>query len=147
MYTVNIKKNKYKLVDKEELRDITGFPMASKNKVFNIADTKITHILITNQNLAHPLVMKKVSKKYQKLINFVTELLVDGDDDSGDGYREALNQIERFRVEIKGRYREFLKQKELEKMSKQLQALKKETTLRLYSLNSYFNTYENGKSK
>ena len=37
-------------------------------------------------------------------IKLLTDLLVE-DDDSGDSYREALNQIERFRMMIKNKYR------------------------------------------
>ena len=64
-------------------------------------------------------------KQYNKLIEYLTEALLD-DDDDGETCRIALNQIEKFRLQIKNKYREFLKQKELEKMSKQLVLLKKE---------------------
>ena len=47
-------------------------------------------------------------KKYDKLIKYLTELLVSADD-TGDAMREALNQIEKFRLEIKIKYRKFLK--------------------------------------
>lgn len=146
MYSVVKKKNKYKLVAKEDLKTLTGFPMASKNKVFNIAGTKVTNISISNKKLSHPLAYKKVTKKYQKLIELLTELLI-SDDDSGESCREALNQIERFRIEIKNKYREYLKQKELEHMSKQLITLQKEANSRLIQINNYFYNKENGKSR
>ena len=77
-------------------------------------------------------------------IAILTELLI-SDDDSGESFREALNQIERFKVEIKSRYREYLKQKELEFMSKQLKALQKEATMRLYELNTFYEKRSKGK--
>ena len=42
------------------------------------------------------------------------ELIDNSDDESGDNYREALNQIERFRRMIKNKYRDFLIQEEIE---------------------------------
>ena len=66
--------------------------------------------------------LKKES--FKKLINLLTELIV-SDDDSGDTFREALNQIEKFRLEIKNKYRVFLENKELEEMAKKLKMLKK----------------------
>ncbi len=135
MYVVNKIKNKYKLVDKDDLKNISGFKMTSYNKSITVASTKVSNIEITNKKLAHPLVYKKVCKKYNKLIAILTELLI-SDDDGGESFREALNQIERFKVEIKSRYREYLKQKELEFMSKQLKALQKEATMRLIELNN-----------
>ena len=122
MYSVSEVKTKGKIID---MIDINGFPMGSKDKIFKINNCKIRRIKIANKKLANPLASKKVMKQYNKLIEYLTEALIDEDDD-GETCREALNQIEKFRLQIKNKYREFLKQKELEKMSKQLVLLKKE---------------------
>ena len=82
---------------------------------------------------------REVFKKYDKLILTLTDLLVD-DDDTGDSLREALNRIEKFRLEIKIKYRKYLKKKELEKMSKQLIKLKKEAMIRLMGYLDYINS-------
>ena len=129
MYTINNKEKKI-LTPKEELINIDGFLMASKRKVFKINGAEIREIKVVNKKLANPLVYKKVLQKYNILINLLTDLLV-GDDDSGDSYREALNQIEKFRLEIKNKYRRYLKKNELEKMSKQLMTLKKEANKKI----------------
>ncbi|MBR2246236.1 MAG: hypothetical protein IJ880_04290, partial [Bacilli bacterium] len=50
-------------------------------------------------------------------------------------YMEALNQIERFRRQIKNKYRAFLTRKELEKMSKQLKLLQMEAKNRMLEIN------------
>lgn len=122
MYSVSEKKTKGKIID---TISINGFPMGSKDKVFKISNSKVRKIKITNKKLANPLVSKKVMKQYNKLIEYLTESLLDEDDD-GETCREALNQIEKFRLIIKNKYREFLKKKEIETMSKQLVLLKKE---------------------
>ncbi|MBQ3298063.1 MAG: hypothetical protein IJG97_04565 [Bacilli bacterium] len=122
MYSISEKKTKGKIID---TISINGFPMGSKDKVFKISNSKVRKIKITNKKLANPLVSKKVMKQYNKLIEYLTESLLDEDDD-GETCREALNQIEKFRLIIKNKYREFLKKKEIETMSKQLVLLKKE---------------------
>ena len=139
MYTVKTKKSmsKKKLIDKMDLVELDGFLMASKNKVFKIGDSNVREIKVINKKLANPLVSKKVFKQYDKLISLLTDLLLDDNDDSGDSLREALNQIEKFRLQIKNQYREYLEQKELTKMSKQLKVLQKEATRRLLELNEY----------
>ena len=120
MYSVaNVKYvNKGKLIDKTELVDIDGFLMASNNKVFKIQDSNIRKILVVNKKLANPLASKKVFQRYSRLVSNLTELLVEADDGDGDSCREALNQIEKFRMEIKNKYRAYLQRAELELMSK-----------------------------
>ena len=148
MYSVDSKKkNKNKLIDKTEIIELDGFMMGSKNKTFKIEGNEVRDIKVVDTKLASALVTKQVSKKYEKLINYLTELLID-DDDSGETYREALNQIEKFRQEIKNKYRKFLKQKELENMSKKLVILQKEANTRLLEIqNSYKYENENRRSK
>lgn len=139
---INFKKNK---VDGIELINLDGFLMTSKNG-FRINNQLIRELKVINKSFAHGLVSEKVHKKYNKLINLLTELIT-SDDDSGDDYKEALNQIERFRLEIKNKYRHYLKQKELEKMSKELSTLKKEAEKRIIELNENISSYKNGKGK
>lgn len=118
-----------------------------KNKVFNIGDYKVSNIVIYSKILGEKVVSSKVMKKYDKLIKYLTELLV-SDDDTGDAMREALNQIEKFRLEIKIKYRKFLKKKELELMSKQLVKLQKVANERLIEIhNSYLELLNNKISK
>ena len=143
MYTINSKSNKKKSITiREELINIDGFLMASKRKVFKINGAEIRDIKVVDKKFANPLVYKKVYQKYKNLINFLTDLLV-SDDDSGDSYREALNQIEKFRIEIKNKYRKYLKKNELEKMSKQLMTLKKEANNKIIELQNSYLEYQN----
>ncbi len=135
MYSVSNLKfvNKGKLTDKTELLDIEGFLMASQNKVFQINNCNIRRIRVVNKKLANPLVSKKVAQKYKQLIVLLTELLVD-DDEGGESCREALNQIEKFRLEIKNKYRDYLLKGELEKMASQLALLQKEAERKMFEI-------------
>lgn len=146
MYSVDNKKfkNKYKMLDKMEILNIEGFIMGSQNRVFKIDGESVRNIKVVNTKLANSVVTNQVLKKYNKLINYLTDLL-SSDDDSGETCREALNQIERFRIEIKNKYRKFLKQKELEMMSKQLLILQKEANKRLIELNDYYKYQNNNR--
>lgn len=147
MYFVVRNINDKYLIDYDELKRINGFLMATKNKIFVIEECKIKNINVVNKKMAHPLAITKVEKQYNKLIKLLADLLVD-DDESGESFREALNQIEKFRLEIKNKYRNFLKQKELEFMSKQLLALRKEINMRLLEIqNSFSINIRTGKGK
>ena len=151
MYSLNKKfkmKKKYKYQDEKQLRDLDGFMMPSKRKSgFMICVENISNIMFISYDMEEPLVRSYVSVKYKKLISFLTELLVT-DDDNGDSYREALNQIEKFRLQIKNKYRDYLLSEELKLMAKQLGILQKEAKNQFVELqNSLMMTNSNGKNR
>ena len=138
---------KYKSLGNLDNLEIKAIPMGSKEKKYDIGGTSVKNIVISNSLLATPIIQRKVMKKYKRLIAYLTELLVD-DDSSGDAMREVLNQIEKFRLEITIKYRKFLKQKELEMMSKQLVKLQKIANEKLLEIhNSYLDMMNHKRSK
>ena len=136
------KRTKLKL---DNLENLIGFSMPSRRKVF--IDMNVGNVNIYIKYMVNPIVSKKVKTMYEKLLLLLTELLVT-DDESGEAYREALNQIERFRIQIKNKYRYFLKRKELETMSKQLKLLQMEARNKTMEIqNSYEIMNATGKSR
>lgn len=132
MYIIQNDKMNYKLENKEVLREIEGFSFGGR-RAHKIAGEEIVGLKIYNQKLAYPIVKKQVEKKYQKLMLILPDLLV-SDDEEGEGLIEALTQIEKFRQMIKNKYREYLKRKDLEEMSKQLSILQKQAKIKLLEL-------------
>lgn len=122
---INIgKKNKIQSTFK-----IKGYKIPSKNNQFVIQKSIVCNIKIINKKLAHPFIYKVVHKKYLKLINKLTDLLT-SEDESGVSCREALNQIEKFKAEVKGKYRIYLHQAELKEMANKLKILQKQAKIK-----------------
>ena len=132
----------------EEIEMLEGIAIGSSNKTHKINGSEVKTISVLDNDLASPIANKMVLTKYQKLIEYITNILVDDDDSSGESYREALNHIEKFRLEIKNKYRDYLKKKELDMMAKQLMVLQKELNERLIQIrDSYYNMKEERRSK
>lgn len=147
MYSISSRKyiNNGKLLDKTDVLDIGGFLVATKRKVFQIQGANVRKIRVVDKDLAHPLVHEVVMRKYQQLISVLAELLVE-DDDDGETCREALNQIERFRIQVKNKYRNYVKKQELEIMSKKLSKIQKEMQMKLFMIrNSYLRYSESNR--
>ncbi|MBQ2640138.1 MAG: hypothetical protein IJF92_05225 [Bacilli bacterium] len=134
---VKVPKTKRTKLKLNNLENLIGVSMPSRKKKFTALDININNININNKKMAYPIVSKKVKTLYEKLLFLLTELLVT-DDESGETYMEALNQIERFRIQIKNKYRYFLKRKELEKMSKQLKLLQMEARTKSMEIRSSY---------
>lgn len=150
MYLIKkIKKvpKKLKFVNICELEKLNNFLMPSRNNGFNICDQLIKNIRIFDVILARPMVVKMVDKKYKRVIAYVTELLI-SDDDSGEPFRLALTEMEKFRQEIKNKYRVFLEQEELNMMAKQLSVLQKQAKEQFAELqNNLMMQNTNGKNR
>ncbi len=137
-------KGQFKNSDFEKL---DSFLVSSRNGCLVVMGQKISTLKIYDVVLARPMVSRMVNNKYKKLLMSVTELLI-SDDDTGDAFRMALNQIEKFRQEVKNKYRMFLERKELNLMAKQLSALQEESKNRLLELqNSLLMDDTKGKSR
>lgn len=140
-------KGKRIIKDLESFLKLDGFIMNSRGKSFLIEGECISNIKVIDYEIASCLTEKQVNRKYQNLINKLTDLIT-SDDDSGECFREALNQIEKFRLEIKNKYRLYLKKKELAKMAKQLSLLQKEAKERYLILQRSYEEYsKEGKSR
>lgn len=152
MYSIKkIKKvpKKMKFSNICELEKLNSFLMPSRTNGFTICDQIIRNIRIFDVILARPMVIKMVDKKYKKVIAYVTELLI-SDDDSGDSFRLALTEMEKFRQEIKNKYRAFLEQEELNFMAKQLSMLQKQAKDQFAELQNNLvmrNTNTSGKNR
>lgn len=137
-------KGQFKNSDFEKL---ASFLVPSRNGCLAVMGQKISTLKIYDVVLARPMVSRMANNKYQKLLMSVTELLI-SDDDTGDAFRMALNQIEKFRQEVKNKYRMFLEKKELNLMAKQLSTLQEEAKNRLSELqNSLLMDDTKGKSR
>lgn len=144
MYIIKNKKNKYKLTDKNALDSINGFLFGGSKRTYKIKGEEISKLIIYNKKLANPIVKKQVDKKYKKLIEMLTELLIN-DDDTGRNEMKALTEIEKFRQIVKNKYREFLTRKDLEEMSKKLTVMQKTAKSKIMELQNYL--IENEMSK
>lgn len=150
MYSISKKKvvkKKWKYQDFDQIKNLDGFLMPSRGNKFRIHEMVAKDILVVDVMLAKGLVRDYVDKKYKKLIAELTELLI-SDDDTGEPFRIALNRIEKFRQEVKNKYRIYLEKKELEIMAKQLSTLQKQAKLEFAELqNSLMITNEIGKGR
>lgn len=148
MYIVKSCNSKnHKLVNSVNFVNIDGFMMPSKNNSFMINSERIKDIKIVDRKLILNVINKKVTKKYQRLVRELTDLLIEESDDEGTAMRQILDKIEKFRQEIKFKYRSYMKKKDLELMAKQLRMFQGEAKKRLLEANTYNYTNSKGRNR
>lgn len=150
MYVVNKKYSvkRKKIMNRAEILNVKGFLLPSRTKNFKICNADICNIQVIDKKIAHSIVSSLVLKKYNRLVNQLLKMLVDSDDDSGDSYRQILDKIERFRLQVKNKYRAFLKKQELAKMSKQLTLIQKQAVIQLMEIqNNYYQERQSSRGR
>ena len=132
-----------KIINKVDFVNLDGFLMPSKKQYFIINSERIKDIKVVDNELIKAMVSKKVKAKYKRLIAKITELFLDEDGNMS----EVLNRIEKFRQEIKYKYRSYLEKKEISLMAKQLRNLQKEAQKRYIDATTYTYTETKGKNR
>ena len=122
------KLNKKKLKGNTKL-DLSKIDSYLAFRMKNCDDIVVKKIRIFNKNIAHPIVYRRVLKKYNKLMFNVSMVL--NYEMSYKSLMLSLNMIESFKREIKNKYRNFLKKDEIHEMSNTLKQIKKQLTLQL----------------
>ena len=103
---------------------LDGFIMRKRS--FKVNGQSISMVNITNKKIYKPIVRKLVFKKYNKLLDKIFELFLDSDSEDGSNYNKVMDEIEKFRIMIKMKYRTYLTKKDLEMMGSSLKSLQQE---------------------
>ncbi len=109
---------------------VDGYMLKSRSNSFTVLKTSVCNIRVINREFIHNLVKKKVDIRFENLMEKLVLLLI-SDDDTGESARLILDRIERFRQEIKNKYKMYLAKKELDEMAKQLVHLQKEAKMKM----------------
>jgi len=133
-----------------EYDKVEGYDLNPKNvKIKDAID--VNKMIVVNPSMIEKLAFKKVSVKFDKLVRMLMFVLSESnDDETGETYREALNYITKLRLEVLTKYKNKLKEEDLETMLKKLDILESEVKLRLNYVISYNNSLDlerTGKSR
>ena len=129
-----------------EYDKLTGYDITPKNQKTFADCIQVNKMILIQPSLIEKLVHKKVDRHFKRLLMLVT-MLLEADDDTGTSLRECLNEVEKFRLEIKNKYREYLTKEELNLMAKKLMILNEEAKMRLSVLERTAKQEKVGKSR
>ena len=142
-----VKNKEDKAITYFEYDKINGFDYSPK-KGTKIEDAiNVNKVVIINPTLANKVAKKKVDIKFKKLIQLLN-IVFETDDETGTAYREALDEVNRLRMEVINKYKKQLAEDEFETIEKKLKILETELKVRLFYLEdskNYTNEQEIGR--
>jgi hypothetical protein len=132
--------SKYFIVKEKNTKDIKhfnyskleGYNLVAKKDVHFADAIDINRVIIYNPTFIDKIATKKINVKFNKLINMMQIVCDVGDEDeSGEGYRIALDEANKLKMELLNKYRKFVSEEKLELMIKKIEILEDELRLRL----------------
>lgn len=130
-----------------EYDKVEGYDLNPRNvKIKDAID--VNKMIVINPSMIEKLASKKINIKFNKLIKMLMYVMSpDNDDESGETYREALNEITKLRLEITSKYKNKLKDEDEKLYLKKLSILEEELRKRLYYLERSYSNIKEGKSR
>ena len=127
-----VKNNEDKTITYLEYDKLTGYDIKPKKvKIKDAID--VNKMIIINPSMIEKTVTKKIDLKFARLLKFIN-IVFTTEDDSGEGYKQALTEITKLRLEVFVKYREYLNNDQLNMLDKKLNILEREAGVRLLCL-------------
>lgn len=134
-----MKQQHYYIYKKDNMRSIVcldydkiaGYKFVPKNSI-KYDGVKVNTVVVINQSMIEKILKRKIKNKldlYLKLIiNFIND---DNDDNDSSTYKEALDDLARYKGIIQYKYKKYLDQKYMEILLKKIAVLEYEIKKRI----------------
>ena len=112
--------------------NLNGYNLTTKKNVHFSDAIDINRVIIVNPAFIDKVATEKINSKFNKLVNMMQIVCEVGDEDeSGEGYRIALDEANKLKMELLNKYRNYISEQKLELMIKKIEILEDELKLRL----------------
>ena len=99
-----------------------------------VLDLKLSNVLIVNDDLIDQYMMKRINNRFKKILEYIVSIYEDDDDDSSDSLMKALNQVEKFKMELISRDRKYIEKEHIALISKKIKIIEKELQDKIYEM-------------
>ncbi len=125
-----VKTNDSKEIKYFEYDKISGYNIKpNPNLKFQDA-INVNKMILINPSLIEKMVDKKVKRRFDYLINLLS-VVYENDDETGDGLELALNEAEKFRMELINKYKQYINEEKYQLLMKKIAILEDELYLRM----------------
>lgn len=142
-----VKDKETKTISYFEYDKINGYNVFPKRPFKDCIN--VNKMVLVNPSMIEKVIDRKFNKRLERLLNFLG-LIYQDNDSTGEGYREALNEISKLRLEYNNKYRKYMEEEKAMLLEQKLNILEQEVKLRMeYNLDNYYdyNNEMGGKSR
>ena len=110
---------------------LDGYNLTIKKNVHFADAIDVNRVIIINPTFIDKIATRKINTKFNKLINMMQVVCEVGDEDeSGEGYRIALDEASKLKQELWNKYKKYISEEKLSLMLKKIEILEDELKLR-----------------
>ena len=99
-----------------------------------VRDLHLSNVLIVNDDLIDQYMMKRINNRFKKILEYIASIYEDDDDDTTDSLMKALNQVEKFKMELINKDRKYIEKEHIELISKKVKIIEKELQDKMYEM-------------
>lgn len=111
-----------------EYEKLKGFNVKPKDSL-NFEDMiNVNEMIIINPTLIEKLIDKKCKRTLEKILTIMT--IIDDDSDDDTPFDLVLDELERFKSLVRGKYKEYMEQEKYKLVMKKIEIIEKELNLR-----------------
>ena len=107
---------------------IAGYKFIPKNKI-KYDGVKVNSVIVINQSMIEKVLKRKIKNKLDLYLQMIVNYIDDDDDSSS--YREALNDLSRYKNIVLHKYQKYLDEKYLKLLLKKIAVLEYELTKKI----------------
>jgi len=127
-----VKEKNSKEIKYFDYNKLNGYNLQAKKDLHFLDAIDVNRIIIINPSFIEKIATRKINAKFDRLINMIQVVIDVGDEDeSGEGYRIALDEAEKLRMELWNKYRKYLSEEKISLWTKKIEILEDELKLRL----------------
>ena len=97
-------------------------------------DLHLSNVLIFNDDLIDQYMMKRINNRFKKILEYIARIYEDDDDDTSDSLMKALNQVEKFKMELINKDRKYIEKEHIALISKKVKIIEKELQDKMYEI-------------
>lgn len=120
---------------------LKGFNFSPKNNIKYNGIT-VNKVVIIKPSMIEKVLRKKIKHKLDLYLKLIIKFLEEDDDANGETFREALNDLTRYKNIIEYKYKKYLDEKYLKILLKKITILEYELNLKLANMYEYYYTDE-----
>lgn len=125
-----IKDAKTDVITYKEYENLKGFKTKPKKSFKSEDMVNVSKMIVINPSLIEKLVDKKCKRNLERILKMLTIIYEDDESDDTTPLHMALDELEKFKTQVREKYKEYMAEKEYKLLLKKIEILIREVKLR-----------------